>query len=88
VWEAGVDDYKVVKTLVGARYTRYDDFRSGASWLYSPTAGIFWTFDDPLVLAAKAAFVRAGGLGGVMFWELSGDTSNGELVTALADALR
>jgi chitinase len=83
-----VNDYMVVKTLLGAGYTRYDDFRSGASWLYSRTAGIFWTFDDPLVLAAKAAFVRAGRLGGVMFWELSGDTSNGELVTALADALR
>jgi chitinase len=88
VWEAGVNDYKVVKTLVGAGYTRYDDFRSGASWLYSPADGIFWTFDDPIVLAAKAAFVRAAGLGGVMFWELSGDTANGELVSVLADALR
>jgi chitinase len=87
-WEAGVEDYKVVKTLVGSGYVRYDDFRAGASWLYNPATGIFWTYDDPLVLRAKALFTRAAGLGGVMFWELSGDTADGELVRALAAGLR
>jgi chitinase len=27
------------------------------------------------------------GLGGAFFWELSGDTSNGELITAIAGGL-
>ena len=27
--------------------------------------------------------MRRDGLGGVMFWELSGDTSDGELITAI-----
>jgi chitinase len=31
--------------------------------------------------------VRLNGLGGVMFWELSGDTSDGELITAIHEGL-
>ena len=86
-WEAGADDYKVVKALLGAGYTRYNDVRAGASWLYNPATGIFWTFDDPWVLTAKAVLARATGFGGIMFWELSGDTPDGELVRALARGL-
>jgi chitinase len=86
-WEAGAEDYKVVKTLVGNGFVRYNDLRAGASWLYNPTTGTFWTFDDPIVLRTKALLARATGLGGAMFWELSGDTANGELVDALADGL-
>ena len=33
----------------------------------------------------KAQYVRHHRLGGVMFWELSGDTADGELIAALAD---
>jgi chitinase len=86
-WEAGAEDYKVVKTLVGNGYVRYNDPRAGASWLYNPATGTFWTFDDPIVLRTKGLLARATGLGGAMFWELSGDTANGELVDALADGL-
>jgi chitinase len=39
------------------------------------------------VLLAKAILARATGLGGIMFWELSGDTADGELVRALARGL-
>jgi chitinase len=82
-WEAGSEDYKTVAPLVGFGYTRYNDLRSGASWLYNPTTGIFWTLDDPVVLTAKALLARAFGLGGLMFWELSGDTADGRLVAAI-----
>jgi GH18 family chitinase len=30
---------------------------------------------------------KAGGLGGTMFWELSGDDATGSLVTAMANGL-
>jgi chitinase len=86
-WEPGAEDYKTVKALLGAGYTRYNDLRAGASWLYNPATGIFWTLDDPSVLLAKAILARATGLGGIMFWELSGDTADGELVRALARGL-
>jgi chitinase len=82
-WEPGVEDYKAVAPLLASGYTRYNDRRSGASWLYNASTGIFWTLDDPAVLRAKALFARAFGLGGLMFWELSGDTADGQLVAAI-----
>jgi chitinase len=45
---------------------------AGAAWLFDGTT--FWTFDDPPVMAAKADYVKRNRLGGIMFWELSGDT--------------
>jgi chitinase len=36
-------------------------------------------------MAAKAEYVRQNQLGGIMFWELSGDTPDGALVAAIAD---
>jgi chitinase len=38
-------------------------------------------------MALKARYVRQRGLGGAMFWELSGDTPDGQLVSALAAGL-
>ena len=84
-WEAGVEDYKVAKQFLGAGYTRYQDNQAGAAWLFNGST--FWTFDDPPVMAAKADYVRRNRLGGIMFWELSGDTPNGELVSAIANGL-
>ncbi|KAB8140975.1 chitinase [Chloroflexia bacterium SDU3-3] len=77
-YEAGYEDYKVLKTK---GYTRYFNSEAQAAWLYSN--GIFWTFDDPAVMAAKMSYIKSRGLGGAMFWDLSGDTANGELITAL-----
>jgi chitinase len=33
------------------------------------------------------SYAKGQGLGGAFFWELSGDTSNGELVTAVRNGL-
>jgi len=84
-WEAGVDDYKVAKARLSNGFTRYEDGSAGAAWLFDGTT--FWTFDDPPVMTAKAEYVREHKLGGVMFWELSGDTPDGELIHAIADGL-
>jgi chitinase len=80
-----VNDYKVVKDLQASGFTRFFDGRAGAAWLYDGTT--FWTLDDPDVMQAKARYVRQNQLGGLMFWELSGDTSDGKLIGAIADGL-
>jgi chitinase len=86
-WEAGVDDYKVTRELLGKAggFKRYHDTKAGAAWLSDGTT--FWTFDDPTVMEAKARYVEENRLGGIMFWELSGDTADGELIRAIAGGL-
>jgi chitinase len=82
-WEAGVDDYEVVKDRLAGGFVRHQDSAAGAAWLFDGTT--FWTFDDPPIMAAKAEYARRNRLGGIMFWELSGDTPDGELIAAIAD---
>ncbi|HEX2863742.1 MAG TPA: glycosyl hydrolase family 18 protein [Deinococcales bacterium] len=44
------------------------------NWVYGPRdGGTFVGYDDPETLQAKAAYAAERGLGGVMFWELTGD---------------
>ena len=63
-----------------AAFVLYRDPRSKAPWLYD--GDTFWTYDDPVSIAAKASFAREQGLGGVMAWELSEDTADAALLRA------
>lgn len=86
-WEAGSEDYKVLKTLIGTDgFVRYWDSRTKDAWLFNGTT--FWTFDDEVTLARKTEYIRDEGLGGVMFWELSGDDAGGTLVDAIYQGLK
>ncbi|HZB48550.1 MAG TPA: glycoside hydrolase family 18 chitinase [Mycobacteriales bacterium] len=80
-WEAGIEDYKVLKNRPG---TRYRDAAAGALWLYDGTN--WWSYDDPQLIAQKAAYVKSRGLGGLMAWELDGD--DGTLTAAVDSGLR
>ena len=71
--------YNFIQSLI-ARSKVYRDPPSQTPWLFDGDA--FWTFDDPVSVHAKAAYAREHGLGGLMIWELSGDTSQGALLTA------
>jgi chitinase len=44
----------------------------------------FWSYDCPEAMRKKMAYIRERRLGGVMFWELSHDTADGELLHILA----
>lgn len=80
-YEQGIEDYKVLKnrcpatgTVGGTAYAK-----CGTEW---------WSYDTPSTIDGKMAWAKNQGLGGAFFWELSGDTSNGELVTAITNGLR
>jgi chitinase len=45
---------------------------------------VFWTYDCPQALHKKMAYIRHHHLGGVMFWELSQDSPNLELLRILS----
>jgi chitinase len=59
----------------------YRDPVSQSPWIYD--GDNFLTFEDPTSLKAKAAYTRDHKLGGMMIWELSGDTNDAQLLHAL-----
>ncbi|MDA3647780.1 glycoside hydrolase family 18 protein [Saccharopolyspora indica] len=83
-WEAGIEDYKVLKSKAG-QYTLHRDEQAGFAWLFDGTT--FWTYDDPTEIKRKVDYLKKQGLGGAMIWSLDGDTPEGELMTALHTAL-
>jgi len=68
-------------------YVRYWDAEAQAPWLWNAEARRFISYDDPQSIAAKAAYVKAMHLGGIMYWEQSLDPS-GELLEAMRQGLR
>ena len=49
---------------------------------------MFITYEDPQSLAAKADYVVAHGLGGIMVWHLSDDDARHSLVNTIVDHLQ
>jgi chitinase len=82
-YEAGIEDWKVVKDLPGFELHR--DEAIGAAWLYDGTT--FWTYDDEIALAQKTGWAVDNGLGGVMIWSIDGDDAGGSLIDAVDTAL-
>ncbi|MFD7893584.1 glycosyl hydrolase family 18 protein [Streptomyces sp. NPDC059743] len=79
-YEAGIEDYKVLKntcpptgTIAGTAYAK-----CGSNW---------WSYDTPATIATKTAWAKQQGLGGAFFWDFTGDTANGELVTAVKNGI-
>ncbi|HWV36232.1 MAG TPA: glycoside hydrolase family 18 protein [Thermomicrobiales bacterium] len=56
-------------------------------WLYNATTGTMLSYDDPESLRLKGEYIRRERLGGAMFWELSGDTDDLALLTAIHEGL-
>jgi len=77
-WEAGVWDYKVLPQA-GAS-VRYDS-EAGATYSYDSNQKIVMSFDDVNAVMHKCDYLTGKGLGGAMFWELSGDTSDQNSLT-------
>jgi chitinase len=67
-------------------YVRHWDAQAQAPYLWNAQARRFVSYDDPRSLAAKAAFVRERGLGGMMYWEHRHDADD-ELLDALRTGL-
>ncbi|WP_439812557.1 glycoside hydrolase family 18 protein [Streptomyces sp. P9-2] len=75
-YEAGIDDYKVLKDTCPATGTV-------GGTAYAKCGDQWWSYDTPETVASKTEWKNQQGLGGTFFWELSGDTANGELIKAI-----
>jgi chitinase len=84
----GVDGdrpYRYIRTLATSG-SLHRDPRSQAPWLYDGTS--FWTYDDPVSVRYKVSYAAQQHLGGIMIWELSEDTAEGDLLRAAHRSLR
>jgi chitinase len=75
-YEPGIEDYKVLKNSCPAN-------RTVGGTAYGKCGSNWWGYDTPSTIAGKMNYAKQQGLGGAFFWEFSGDTSNGELITAI-----
>lgn len=72
----------------GNDYVRGWDKRAHSSWFYNKKRKVFISYDDEKALKEKALYCRKKGLGGIMVWEVSGDSPKGALIEALEGALK
>ena len=82
-YEAGIEDWKVLKNLGWPTYT---DSQAGATWIYNGTT--FWSMDTPALITEKMGYVKALGLGGAFIWEFSGDDAQGTLINSVSTGLK
>ncbi|GAA2711975.1 MULTISPECIES: glycoside hydrolase family 18 protein [Streptomyces] len=74
--EAGFEDYRILKTRCPATGTV-------GGTAYAKCGDEWWSYDTPATIAGKVAYKNRRGLGGTFFWELGGDTPDGELIRAI-----
>lgn len=69
-------------------YTKYrDDTYAKTPWLYNISAGILLSYEDMTSLSARCDFINSNGYGGLIIWEITGDTDNFEMTGLAHDKL-
>jgi len=74
-WEPGTYDYK---TIPMDNVKLVEDMKAVGAYTYNPSNKELVTFDTPNTVRRKVKYVQKHGLGGVMWWESSGDKQNSE----------
>jgi len=67
---------------------RYRNASAKAPYLYNPEDGLWITYEDPQSLKEKVRYIRQQKLRGAMFWELSADDSEHQLLRTLWDEMK
>lgn len=80
-FEEGTERYS---TIAGRKAPKFYHPVSKQLWTFEN--GTFWTYDDPLVIKEKAAYVRDHRLGGMMSWALDQDDAGFALSKAMLEA--
>ena len=79
-YEAGIEDYEVLKARCPAT-----GLVGGTA--YAHCGNEWWSYDTPQTIDSKMNYAQQQGLAGAFFWELSGDTPDGELIRAVSNGL-
>ncbi|WP_305785863.1 glycoside hydrolase family 18 protein [Symbioplanes lichenis] len=79
-YEQGMEDYGVL-----ARTCPPTGTVGGTAYAFC--GGQWWSYDTPDTIKSKMAYARSKSLGGAFAWELSGDTDDARLLSAMAAGL-
>lgn len=71
----------------GEGYRRYWNASARVPYLYSAQQQVWISYEDPQSLREKARYIRQQGLRGAMFWELSADSGDHQLLHTLWEAM-
>ena len=87
-FEDGVLDYKDIARnyLTDSRWEKFWDEEAKSPYLYNSSQKQWISYDDSRSIQARVEYFNQENLGGVMFWELSGD--NGDLLEAIVKNLK
>ena len=89
-FESGTYDYKDLLGQIQSGTSDWElnwDDDAQAAYLYSASQQIFSSFETPGTISLKSEWAQDAGLGGMMFWDLSNDSSGPEsLISAAANS--
>jgi len=80
----GDQPYRLIRGLAAPAQV-FRDPLSQAPWIFDGKT--FWTYEDTISVRYKVSYAMSQGLGGIMIWELSGDTADAELLRTAYQAL-
>lgn len=74
--------YQLTQMEKDSSFVKYRDPVSQAPYLYSASKGEMYTYEDDVSLGAKVNYVNSNDYGGIIFWDISGDSpSKGSTLT-------
>lgn len=81
----GIGNYSNIRENMEDKggFVRHWDPVAKAPYLYNPADSIFITYEDTVSVRLKTEFAIENGLGGIMFWQLRGDTDKNGLLDAI-----
>ena len=78
--------YVLQQKIASGDYTRYWDPQAHVPYLYDAKTKEFLTYDDEASITDKVNYIKEQGFGGVIIWDISGDSSDhalGKIVATL-----
>ncbi|KAF2470348.1 endochitinase [Lindgomyces ingoldianus] len=78
-FEGGVWDFKALPKPGAVEHI---DEESGASYSFDASSGTLISYDSVPMACRKAEYIKQNGLGGAMWWELSGDKAGDESIVS------
>ncbi|MFN2976872.1 glycoside hydrolase family 18 protein [Terriglobus aquaticus] len=73
---SAVEFWQVAPLVNQQGFVRYWDGTAAAPYLYNATTHTFITYNDAEADMVRTAYVKQLGLGGIMFWQYTGDPGN------------